>query len=63
MREWCNGKWETIDYIETIYLECIWQVLDPDFDDLFGLPMALALSFPSTSLRQYAFGARQSTLN
>jgi hypothetical protein len=40
MIDWCSGKWETVDCIETIFLECVWQACDPTKGDLFNLPMA-----------------------
>lgn len=46
MKYWCNKKWETIDTIETIFLECIWQVLDPTCGDLFGIPITIWVRHP-----------------
>lgn len=37
---------QTIDSVETIFLECIWQVLDPVFQDLFGLPITAWVRHP-----------------
>jgi hypothetical protein len=39
---WCNGRWITVDCTETIFLECVWQFLDPEFLPLrHGLPLTI----------------------
>lgn len=46
MRVACNDKWDTIDTVVTIYLECVWQNLERDFKDPFGLPMVVYVRHP-----------------
>ena len=42
----CNRYWETVDCEETLYLECVWQYLDPSYEDLFNLPMVTYVRHP-----------------
>lgn len=44
---WCNGRWVTVDCTETIFLECVWQFLDPEFLPLrYGLPLTIFIRHP-----------------
>lgn len=38
---WCNGQWVTVDCIETLYLECLWQWLSRGSRDILQLPLSI----------------------
>lgn len=47
-REWalCNKDFEQVDTVETLFLEFVWQICDPAYEEFLGLPLVATQLHP-----------------